>query len=88
MRKRVADLGFEAVRRPGLWLLSTLRAVPFVRKRVIPVFLKEELEEIPPRPPLRPSSVSWSGCSKATRPCSSDPGWEKSASSCCTGFRS
>ena len=50
IRKRAADLGFEAVRRPGLWLLSTLRAVPFVRKRVIPVFLKEELEEIPAAP--------------------------------------
>jgi len=50
IRKRAADLGFEAVRRPGLWFLSTLRAVPFVRRRVIPTFLKEELDEIPAAP--------------------------------------
>ena len=48
--KRAAHLGFEAIRRPGLWFLSLLRAVPVVRNRVIPSLLKEELDEIPAAP--------------------------------------
>jgi hypothetical protein len=43
----MARLGFEAVRRPGLMFLRSLRAIPVVRNRVIPVLLKEELAGIP-----------------------------------------
>jgi len=50
IRKRAADLGFEAVRRPGLWFLDLLRSVPVVRRRVIPSLLKEELDAIPAAP--------------------------------------
>ena len=50
LRKRAGDLGFQAVRRPGLALLRTLRAVPVVRTRLIPALLKTELEAIPAAP--------------------------------------
>jgi hypothetical protein len=47
VRKRASDLGFQAIRRPGLALLRTLRAMPVVRKRFIPALLKTELDAIP-----------------------------------------
>jgi hypothetical protein len=47
IRKGIAHLGFEAVRRPGLMFLSSMRAIPLVRHRVIPALLKEELAGIP-----------------------------------------
>ncbi len=43
----MARLGFEAVRRPGLMFLRSMRAIPVVRNRVIPALLKEELDGIP-----------------------------------------
>jgi hypothetical protein len=46
----VKHLGFELVRRPGLLFLRALRAVPVVRKHVIPALLREELDEIPAAP--------------------------------------
>jgi hypothetical protein len=47
IRKGMARLGFEAVRRPGLMFLRSMRAIPVVRNRVIPAILKEELAGIP-----------------------------------------
>jgi hypothetical protein len=47
IRRGMARLGFEAVRRPGLLLLRSLRAMPIVGTRVIPALLKEELAGIP-----------------------------------------
>jgi hypothetical protein len=46
-RRSLSRLGFEAVRRPGLMFLSSMRAIPVVRKHVIPALLKEELDGIP-----------------------------------------
>jgi hypothetical protein len=50
LHRRLRTLGFEAVRRPGLFVLRALRAIPVVRRRVIPAFLKEELDQIPAAP--------------------------------------
>ena len=50
IRKRTRALAFEAVRRPGLALLRGLRAIPLVRRRVIPSLLKQELDQIPAAP--------------------------------------
>ena len=47
IRRRALDAGFEAIRRPGLLSLKMLRAIPVVRRRVIPALLKEELDQIP-----------------------------------------
>ncbi len=50
VKKRVRELAFESVRRPGLALLDWLRTVPVVRNRVIPSLLKHELDQIPAAP--------------------------------------
>ena len=47
IRRRALDAGFQAIRRPGLLSLKMLRAIPVVRRRVIPALLKEELNQIP-----------------------------------------
>jgi hypothetical protein len=47
IRRGIAHLGFEAVRRPGLMFLRSMRAIPVVRNRAIPALLKEELAGIP-----------------------------------------
>ena len=47
IRRRTLDAGFQAIRRPGLLSLELLRAIPVVRRRVIPALLKEELDQIP-----------------------------------------
>ena len=47
IRRRALDAGFQVIRRPGLLSLGLLRAIPVVRKRVIPALLKEELDQIP-----------------------------------------
>jgi glycosyltransferase involved in cell wall biosynthesis len=49
-KKRVKELAFESVRRPGLAFLRGLRAIPIVRRRVIPSLLKQELDQIPASP--------------------------------------
>ena len=48
--KRVRYYSFEAVRRPGLWLLDALRTLPIVKNRVIPSLLKDQLDELPAAP--------------------------------------
>jgi hypothetical protein len=50
LRVRARELGFQAVRRPGLAFLRLLRAVPVIRRRVIPSLLKPELDGIPAAP--------------------------------------
>lgn len=47
LRRRALDVGFQAIRRPGLLSLKLLRAIPVVRTRAIPALLKEELAQIP-----------------------------------------
>ena len=47
IRRRALDAGFQAIRRPGLLSLDLLRAIPVVRRRLIPALLKKELDEIP-----------------------------------------
>jgi hypothetical protein len=47
VRRVLSNVGFEAVRRPGLLFLLSMRAIPVVRRRVIPALLKEELNGIP-----------------------------------------
>jgi hypothetical protein len=47
IRRRALDAGFQAIRRPGLLSLDLLRAIPVVRRRVIPALLKNELDQIP-----------------------------------------
>ena len=49
-KKRVKSVAFESVRVPGLTLLQWLRAIPLVRRRVIPSLLKQELDQIPAAP--------------------------------------
>jgi hypothetical protein len=47
IRRRALAAGFQAIRRPGLLSLELLRAIPVVRRRVIPALLKDELDQIP-----------------------------------------
>jgi hypothetical protein len=47
IRRRALDAGFQAIRRPGLLSLELLKAIPVVRRRVIPALLKKELDQIP-----------------------------------------
>ena len=87
IRRQALDAGFEAIRRPGLLSLKLLRAIPVVRRRVIPALLKEELDRYRPRPQPKDSSASWNACKALTPRFSSAHGSGKSASSCCPGFR-
>ena len=48
--RRVRRLAFELVRRPGLWFIGALRALPVVKNRVIPSLLKDEFDELPAKP--------------------------------------
>jgi hypothetical protein len=50
VKKRVKHLAIEAVRRPGLAALRTLRSVPLVRTRVVPSLLRQELDQVPAAP--------------------------------------
>ena len=52
-RRRMTNFGFEAVRRPGVMFLHTMRKIPVMRNRVIPALLKEELDGIPVTSPIR-----------------------------------
>jgi glycosyltransferase involved in cell wall biosynthesis len=49
-KRGVKRVAFESVRRPGLAVLAMLRAIPVVRKRVVPSLLKHELDQIPAAP--------------------------------------
>jgi hypothetical protein len=53
LRARARPLAIEAARRPWLFGLHLFRAIPGVRRRVIPVLLKPELKEIPAAPAAR-----------------------------------
>ena len=69
LRRRVTHLGFEAVRRPGVMFLHSLRKIPVVRNRVIPALLKEELDGIPaPQTRSMPSAGSSSDSRKHVGP--------------------
>ena len=48
--KRVRYYGFEAVRRPGLWLLNVLQKLPVVKTRVIPSLVQHQIDEMPVAP--------------------------------------
>jgi len=48
--RRAARVGVAVARGPYLAVLRGLRAVPFVRRRMIPALLKPELDEIPAAP--------------------------------------
>jgi glycosyltransferase involved in cell wall biosynthesis len=48
--KKVRYYAFESVRRPGLWLLNGLRALPLVKTRIIPSLLKDQIDELPAAP--------------------------------------
>ena len=49
-RRRAVQLGVAVARGPYLRILRGLRAVPVVRRRMIPALLKPELDEIPAAP--------------------------------------
>jgi glycosyltransferase involved in cell wall biosynthesis len=49
-KKGVKSAAFQMVRVPGLALIQALRAIPIVRKRIIPSLLKQELDQIPAAP--------------------------------------
>ena len=53
VRRGMSRIGFEAVRRPGLLLLRSMRAIPIVRKRVIPALLKDGTRRNPRRASCR-----------------------------------
>ena len=53
LRARARPLAIEAARRPWLFGLHLFRAIPGVRRRVIPALLKPELKEIPAAPAAR-----------------------------------
>src|SRR5262245_727065 len=50
MKKGARHASSQALRGPGLALLRMLRAIPIVRKRVVPSLLKQELDQVPAAP--------------------------------------
>ena len=87
LRRRVTHLGFEAVRRPGVLFLHSLRKIPVVRKRVIPALLKEELDGIPASDAVEAVRREFERLQNTRARSSSGHGSARSASSCSTGFR-
>jgi hypothetical protein len=49
-KKGIRHAAFASVRRPGLFALRLLRAIPLVRTRVVPSLLKQELDQVPAAP--------------------------------------
>ena len=89
LKKRVKSAAFESVRVPGLAVLRWMRAIPIVRRRVIPSLLKQELDQIPAAPHAEAMQRELERLQENRRArFSSGHGWAKSGSSCSTGFRS
>jgi hypothetical protein len=68
VKNRVKTAAFQAVRVPGLALLRGLRAIPIVRKRVIPSLLKQELDQIPAAPVVAEMNRELARIRKSTAP--------------------
>ncbi len=66
--KRVRYYSFEAVRRPGLWMLNAVRALPIVKTRVIPSLLKDQLDELPASPHAEAMRKELEPLTKTTAP--------------------
>jgi glycosyltransferase involved in cell wall biosynthesis len=58
----------EAVRVPGFALLGMLRAIPVVRKRVVPSLLKHELDQVPAAPIVAGMNRDLERIRKSVRP--------------------
>jgi glycosyltransferase involved in cell wall biosynthesis len=68
VKKGVKRVAFESVRRPGLALIRMLRAIPVVRKRVVPSLLKQELDQIPAAPVVAAMNRELERLRKSTAP--------------------
>ena len=66
--KRVRYYSFEAVRRPSLWLLDIVRALPIVKTRVIPSLLKHQIDELPASPHAEAMRAELQPLTKTDRP--------------------
>lgn len=50
LRRRARNAAFETMRMPYVFGIRTVRAIPFVRNRIIPSLLQQELDQIPVAP--------------------------------------
>ena len=66
--KKVRYYAFETVRRPGLWFLHAVRAIPVVKNRVIPSLLKDQLDELPAAPHAEAMRKEIEPLTKSTAP--------------------
>ena len=66
--KKVRHYSFEAVRRPGLWFLHAVRAMPLVKTKLIPSLLKDQLDELPAAPHAEAMRRELEPLSKTTAP--------------------
>ena len=66
--KKVRYYAFESVRRPGLWFLNAVRAIPVVKNRVIPSLLKDQLDELPAAPHAEAMRKEIEPLTKSTAP--------------------
>lgn len=46
-KRRLREVGFEAVRRPGVFALRAVRRLPLMKSRIIPWLVRQEIDEIP-----------------------------------------
>jgi glycosyltransferase involved in cell wall biosynthesis len=68
VKNRLKVAAFQAIRVPGLALLRGLRAIPLVRRRVIPSLLKQELDQVPAAPVVAAMNRELARLRKTTAP--------------------
>jgi hypothetical protein len=68
MKSGAREASSRAVRGPGLALLRMLRAIPVVRKRVVPSLLRQQLDQVPAAPIIAAMTRDLDRIKKSSRP--------------------
>jgi glycosyltransferase involved in cell wall biosynthesis len=68
IKKRARETSSQALRGPGLAFLNMVRAIPVVRKRVVPSLLKQELDQVPAAPIVAAMTRDLERLAKSGRP--------------------
>jgi glycosyltransferase involved in cell wall biosynthesis len=68
IKKRARETSSQALRGPGLAFLNMLRAIPLVRRRVVPSLLKQEIDQVPAAPIVAAMTRDLARLAKSGRP--------------------
>jgi glycosyltransferase involved in cell wall biosynthesis len=68
IKKRARDTSSQALRGPGLAFLNMVRAIPLVRRRVVPSLLKQEIDQVPAAPIVAAMTRDLARLAKSGRP--------------------